>query len=272
MNSNKSNIKNILSEILNFSMISDIEMIGIYVEKNESISVKTIDKSKSVIIEGISVEEKNLLNISNSFGMYDLQLIKGMCDNYLFNYPDTKTEIVEKKIIETNEKGEKIEKTVPVEISFKNSNLEASYRLTDINLMPVIPKFKGAEWDLIFKPKMEKIVEMNNLSSLFTREGFSSFYLIEEDSKLKVIIGNINSANHRASMIFDENLNKTSQANDTNKQSILKKWPLQQFLNIMKLFNDKNKAEIFVSYKGIMKIEIKTNLFLWRYYIPALKS
>jgi len=265
-------IKQILSEILTFTMVSDIEMIGVYVEeKNKRNVVKTIDKSKSVIIEATSADDKNVLNISNGFGMYDLQLIKGMCDHYLFNYPDTKTEIIEEKIVNQSDGSENI---VPVEISFRNSNISASYRLMDIKLMPVIPKFKGAEWDLVFNPKMEKIIELNNLSSLFTREGFSSFVFQEDKNKLKVIIGDMNSTNHRASMVFHNELNTTLSMNENEKNMKFtpNKWPIQQFLNIMKLFNDKNQAEISVSYKGIMKIEIKTNVFLWRYYIPALKG
>ncbi|MEM5877542.1 MAG: hypothetical protein QXF12_01555 [Candidatus Aenigmatarchaeota archaeon] len=257
---NSENIRSILSEIIKYT--GDLGIVNLIKVTDEGTVLKVdgMSDDKTVVVNGeINTQSFSEKIFGGSFGMTDFNLIKGLCNSPTFRTEESQIVVVKKRI----ENSEKESDVVPVEILFKDGKGQrASYRLMDASLLPKQAIFKGADWDVIFKPQQSKISEFFSFSNLYNKEKF--FSVFTEKNNLMVAIGDNKGVSNSVVLTFVENVK--------GKIENQLYWPISEFTNIMKLSFDKNNdIDIYICQKGVMLVNIETPISVWKYIMPSYR-
>jgi len=193
---------------------------------------------------------KNIKKFKGTFGISNIAMLAGLLNVESFKEPSANIFI--KTISKNNE-------DVPEEIVFENDNFgKAQFRLVAehaINAKQVNAK-TDLDWRIIIKnPEVKKVNDLAQMASIYAGQE-KKFSVKTDNNKLKFIIGEENSANHKANFVFSDNVEGRITANHT--------WPLQAIIGVLKL-GLKHKTEIKISYEGIFQIEFTTNVGTYTY-------
>lgn len=196
-----------------------------------------------------------IADFEGEFGISNLSLLNGLLnlatyktDAAIFNIKRRK--IGDKEIVEQFEFS-----------ASKGSKSQAIFRLTSPDLIPEITTMTGKPvWDVEISPDKAKVVEFQQLASLYNEVG-KTFIPTTEDGDLIFKVGNQNSSTHSASMVFQEGVTGDV-TGDLN-------YPFAMFVAVMKLAGANPTKMALKSRSGPMKISIETAFADYDYIIRA---
>jgi hypothetical protein len=149
--------------------------------------------------------------------------------------------------------------TVPAGLHFQNNtgDFENHYRFMSsdvINEKLKTVKFKGAKWDVEFKPSTTSIQRLKFQAAAHNEE--TTFQIKTEGSDLVVSFGDANT--HAGSFTFQQGI--------TGKLKQTWSWPVQQVQSILNLDGD---MTIKIADIGALSITVDSGLGVYEYILPA---
>jgi hypothetical protein len=154
--------------------------------------------------------------------------------------------------------------SVPTELKFDDGEGDvASYRFmgeTVVNDQIKVPPFKGAIWNVSFKPDKAKVDRLNQYQGVLG--GFEKRFIVS--TKNDVLHFSIGSGpTDRGSLAFAKGITGTLKHQWS--------WPLTQVLSILKL-NDTGDVTMNFSDMGALKIDVDSGIGKYSYILPATKT
>jgi len=238
-------LKDIVKHTHQLGFIDMVKFIGTDIDAK----IEAIDGDKTVVVYGEMYQP--IKDIPGTVGLSLLAQLKGFIDLH-----GSSTVSVE---AETRNNV-----TVPVGLKFDDGGGDfAIYRFmseTMANEQIKVPAFKGASWDVSFKPEQSKIARLNQYQSVLG--GFEKRFIVSTDKDvLKFSIGD--GPTNRSNIPFATGITGSLK----NSWS----WPLTQVLNILKL-NDTEDVTMHFSNAGALKIEVDSGTGKYSYILPAAKT
>lgn len=238
-------LKDIIKHTHSLGFIDAVKFIGTVTDAK----IEAIDTEKSVVLYGEMYQP--ISNLQGTVGLSRLAQLKGFMDLH------DKSDIT----IITEVRGAA---TVPTEVKFDDGAGDiATYRFmsdTMANEQIKVPPFKGATWNVTFKPDKLKIARLSSYQSVLG--GFEKRFLVSTNANvLNFEIGA--GTNDRSNLPFA-----------TNVTGVLKhkwSWPIGQVLSILKL-NDNEDVTMHFSDMGALKIDVDSGIGKYTYILPAGKA
>lgn len=189
------------------------------------------------------------------FGMTNLSVIKGLTDFAAFKAEGATTSVKREK-----RQGREI----PVELTFADADgRTGTYRFTPPELIPNQPRLPPVKWDVTFKPQRAKILELQQLSGIFSAID-PVFNVKTVDDELRFYLGDEKSANHRTYVVMEKPC--------AGKLDRTLPWTVPHLLSVLKLFNDSSNAEISIISRGFMLVTFETPHANYELMLPAKKD
>jgi hypothetical protein len=243
------NTKNVVADIVKkIGGLGFVETLRVTGTADDT-KIEAIDNDKTVIIKAKTKDVQT--DLVGEFGIANLQLLNG-----LLNFASYKTDDATFSVKKRDVNG----KQVPEEFEFRDANkLGANFRLMNANLVPEQPLVADIKWDVTFVPSKAKIQEFQGLAGLYSQ--FDQFFSVKTvDGNLVFSIGEEGSATHRASLVFEQDIEGEL------KGELL--WPISQFLSILKAA-DGNEHSVGITSKGALLVSVKTELTEFNFILPA---
>jgi hypothetical protein len=215
----------------------------------KSVQIEALESNKQVILKAST--QSAVTGWEGEFGLANLSLLQSIVNDPEFSHKDSKLEMQ----YETRG-GE----DVPSELHYTNkSGTFVAYRFVGKNLVPDQPKYNEPAWDVTVKPVKSAIQQFawaaNSLSS------YEQYFIPKTvDGVLKFFIGEENGANQRGGVTFATNVTGEFESNH--------KWPISQIAQVLKL-TDGTDAEVKLSVKGAIQIQLSTGLVEYKFVFPA---
>jgi len=226
-----------------------IDVVKISTTDDGFTKVEAMDEEKSVIVSGTLKETEE--RFIGTFGMHRLSVLKGFADFANYKADDATIEI------KTRDRNGAL---AAEEIVFKDAQGQtARYRLMNGDLVPAQAKFVGANWGVTMTPTKSKIHEFSQLATVLST--FEEFFFPKiENKELRFYIGEENSSNHGAFVVFD---NET-----TGKLTEKLYWPITKVLTLLKL-SEETETVLSISDAGALQLELESDFASWKYILPA---
>lgn len=226
-----------------------IDVVKISTTEDGFTKIEAMDEEKSVIVSGTLKETEE--RFVGTFGMSKLSILKGFADFANYKADDATIDI------KTRDRNGSL---ASEEIVFKDSQGQtARYRLMNGDLVPAQAKFVGAEWGVTVTPSKSKIHEFSQLATVLST--FETYFFPKVvDGELRFYIGEENSANHGAFVVFDKENN--------GKLTEQLYWPINQVLSLLKL-SEGTQTLLSISDAGALQLEFESDFALWKYILPA---
>lgn len=212
---------------------------------NDETSIKAVDDSATVIIEGKL--NTPLPQFCGTFGMPNLTKLKTILG---FSEYDDSSII---SVTSDNRNGE----TVPTTIHFetKNGDFINDYRLmgkaiAEERMRKAI--FHGAKWDVEFQPSVQGIIRLKKQALANNDESY--FTLRVENGDVKIFFGEPSS--HSGNFVF--------QGGVSGSMLSSMQWPVKQFISILDLPGDKM---IKICGRGAASITVNSGLAVYTYVL-----
>jgi hypothetical protein len=244
-------MKDILNDIIQHTLpLGGIELIKISGTANET-NLSAVTENKTVILN--SKFKTPIPQFEGVFGMPALEKLRTILsfdDEY---DKDAKISVLK----ETKDEGEQLS---VIHFENKNGDFVNDYRLMGKTLVEQKIKnviFKGAVWNLNFKPTIPGITRLKKQASVHNDEpNFNAFY---ENDSLFMSFGT--GSSHASKFMF--------QAGVSGSLTKSFHWPVKQFLSIMDLVGDKH---IYISDQGVMRITLDSGIADYEYLLPIQKQ
>lgn len=244
-------INSILKDIVAHThSLGFLDLIKVTSENNETI-IHSRSEDRNVILD--AKMHNPVTEITGTFGLPNLEKL----DLHLKN-PEYQENAKIQVITEVRN-----DVTVPAYIHFENSSgdYQNNYRFMSKeqieNLMKTA-KFRGASWNVVFKPSELSIQRMKLMSSSNSEE--PNFNVSTEVTggvtDLIFKFGDANS--HGGKFVFESNV--------SGKMSHTLSWPVKQVMSILNLTGDTTMS---ISDQGAMKIAVDSGIALYEYILPA---
>lgn len=222
------------------------------VSSEDETHIQSMSEDKTVVLKATTHKPVN--EFSGIFGMPNLEKL-----NLHLKNPEYQENAVIKVICETRNN-----ENIPVNIHFENSDgdFKNDYRfmsraMIDEKIQNV--KFKGAMWNIEFKPSVKSIDRLKLMSTVHREETSFSVYTKTKDNKTDLIFSFGNASNHAGEYVFHS---------DTNGElKHTRSWPINQVQSILNLNGD---ITVRISDQGAMMITVDSGLALYEYILPAL--
>lgn len=230
------------------SSLGFIEMVKLVGTATDA-KLEAIDADKTVVIYGEMYQP--VTDIAVTVGMSRLAQLKGFIDLH------------EKSTVTvTSETRGTV--TAPTELKFDNTEGEvAAYRFMSesmANEQIKVPPFKGATWNVSFKPEQSRIERIGKYQGILG--GFEKRFTVSTDKDVvNFAIGS--GPTDRTTVPFAKGI--------TGALKHQWSWPLTQVLSILKL-NDTEDVTMHFSDMGAMKIEVDSGIGRYSYILPASKT
>jgi hypothetical protein len=244
-------MKDILNDIIHHTLpLGGIELIKIVGTANET-SLSAVTENKTVILNARF--KTPIPQFSGVFGMPSLEKLRT-----ILSFDDEYDGDAKISVVSEKKDGE----DHPSVIHFENKSGDFvnDYRLMGKTLVEQKIKnviFKGAAWNLNFKPTIPGITRLKKQSSVHNDEpNFNGFY---ENNALVMSFGNVST--HAGKFIF-----QTGVSGSLTKSF---HWPVKQFLSIMDLVGDKH---IYISDQGVMRVTLDSGIAEYEYLLPVQKQ
>lgn len=242
----------VLSDVLAHTHgLGFIEMMKIESNATET-KVAAIDESKSVVVYGTL--KNPLTELDGTVGFSRMAVLNG----YL-KYPhfigDGATIAIE------TQQRDGVD--VPAEIRFASTQgHESSYRFMHKDIVEEqvkVPSFNGASWDVVITATDEIMKDLSYFNGVLG--AFEPTFMAKTDAgnDLNFHIGS--GPTDRATVPIAKSVNGSLTGNLT--------WPLVETLAILKLASKATDCTISFSNKGVLKIEMETDIGTYEYLLPA---
>lgn len=243
-------MKDVLNDIIHHTLpLGGIELIKITGTVSDT-TMSAVTENKSVIL---SAKFKNAIpGFVGVFGMPSLEKLRTILsfdDEYDANA----------KITVATENKDGVDQPSVIHFENGSGDFVNDYRLMSKVLVEQKIKnviFKGAIWNLNFKPTIPGITRLKKQSSVHNDEpNFTAHY---ENGSLAMSFGNVST--HAGKFVFQNGVSG----------SLVKslQWPVKQFLSIMDLTGDKH---IYISEQGVMRITLDSGVAEYEYLLPVQK-
>ena len=226
-----------------------IEMMKID-SNNIETKIAAIDDAKTVVIYGTL--KSPLTELNGIVGLARMAVLQGYLKFPPFS-EDTST--VEIKTTERDGKD------IPTEVSFSSTDgHKSSYRFMHKDVVEEqikVPSFNGATWDVVIKNTDDLMKDLSYFNGVLG--AFEPVFTAKTDgTDLNFYIGS--GASDRATVPVAKSVNGTLDGAT---------WPLMEVLSILKLATKSNDCTLSFSNKGILKIEMETDIGKYEYLLPA---
>jgi hypothetical protein len=222
------------------------------------LSLVKVTSEKDTVIESMAEDRSVILSakvhnpvaeFKGTFGMPNLDKLALHLKNPEYK-DNAKIEVIE--ATRNNE-------VIPTHIHFENAagDFENDYRfmnkaIIDEKLKTV--KFKGATWEVQFKPSVAAIQRMKLMSSAHSEEPI--FTVKNEDKNLVFYFGD--ASTHAGSFVFQHDITGTLKHSWS--------WPVAQVQSILNLDGD---VTMSISDQGAMMVTVDSGLVKYDYILPA---
>ena len=237
--------KDIVKHTQSLGFIDMVKVIG----TDKTAKIEAIDADKTVVVYGDLYQPIN--NLETTIGLSRMAQLKGFIDLH----SGSTVSVVHEMKNGVNS---------PTELKFDNGDGEvAAYRFmseTMVNEQVRVPPFKGATWDVSFKPEKAKIDRLSNYQGILG--GFEKKFIVSTvKDALNFSIGS--GPTDRSNFPFATGI--------TGSLKHQWAWPLTQVLSILKL-NDNENLTMYFSDMGALKIEVDSGIGKYSYILPATKG
>jgi hypothetical protein len=249
MVSNTIPVKDIMQDVVRNTVTTGFfDKIKINAGK-KGVSIEALESNKQVILKATT--QVPVSGWEGEFGLANLSLLQSMVNDPEFAHKDSKLDM------QYQARGGV---DTPSELHYTNkSGTFVAYRFVSKELVPDQPKYNEPTWDVTVKPVKSAIQQFawasNSLSS------YEQYFIPKTvDGALKFFIGEENGANQRGGVIFAQGVTGEFESNH--------KWPISQIAQVLKL-TDGTDAEVKLSVKGALQIDLKTGLVDYKFVFPA---
>lgn len=244
-------MKDVLNDIISHTIpLGGIELLKITGTPKET-TLSAVTENRTVIL---NAKFKNpIQEFVGTFGMPSLEKLRT-----ILSFDDEYNG--DAKITVISEKKDDDDHPSVIHFENKDGDFVNDYRLMGKILVEQKIKnviFKGAVWNLNFKPTIPGITRLKKQSSVHNDEpNFNAFF---ENNSLVMSFGNVST--HAGKFMFQSGVSG----------SLTKSfhWPVKQFLSIMDLVGDKH---IYISDQGVMRITLDTGIAEYEYLLPVQKQ
>ncbi len=238
-------LKDIVKHTHSLGFIEMVKLVGTPTETK----IEAIDADKTVVLYGKL--DKPITELSATIGLSRLAQLKGFIDLHGDSAITVESEV----------RGTE---TLPTELKFDAGGGDvASYRFmseTVVNDQIKVPPFKGAIWNVSFKPDKAKVDRLSKYEGVLG--GFEKRFIVStKNDTLNFSIGS--GPTDRGSLAFATGITGTLKHQWS--------WPLSQVLSILKL-NDTGDLTMHFSDMGALKIDVDSGIGEYQYILPATKA
>lgn len=212
---------------------------------DESTIVESMDVGRCVIMKGKLND--NLDELKGTFGMSNLETLKGYCNFANYKTDDSKITVKRKEM-----NGEEF----PEEFIFTGGGTKSNYRCMLSSAFPTQPNFRGSSWDIDITISKSKILEFAQLSSILKEEEF--MYVELSGDELKFYIGAPDSTENHAVVVMAEGV-------EGNLRNVFQ-WKISHILSIARLSG--GDVNFRMLSKGLININVASEYGEYDYYLP----
>ena len=238
-------LKDIVKHTHSLGFVDMVKFIGTATDAK----IEAIDVDKTVVLYGEMYQP--IKDIQGTVGLSRLAQLKGFMDLH-----DKSTVSVVSEMRGTV--------SSPTELKFDAGMGDiASYRFMSesiTNEQIKVPPFKGATWNISFKPEKSKISRLNSYQGVLGSFEKRFFVSVDKDV-LNFAIGS--GPTDRSNVPFATGITGTLKHQWS--------WPLSHVLSILKL-NDTEDVTMHFSDMGALKIDVDSGIGKYSYILPAGKS
>tara|TARA_B100000929_G_scaffold290219_1_gene283101 strand:+ start:876 stop:1622 length:747 start_codon:yes stop_codon:yes gene_type:complete len=245
---------NILSDIVKHThalgFIDAVKVTG----HEDSVTVEAMEENRAVVLTGTL--NTPIDNLQGTVGLSRMGVLAGYLGFDRFNSKDATVQI------ETRERGGA---EVPAEVTFDSgSGHSGQYRFMAAEVAEEqiqVPPFKGAEWKVTVEPTNAGVTDLTTMNNILGSYE-DSFIAKTNNGNLEFHIGS--GSTDRSSITFAKNVEGT----------LTHAWrfPIANFLAIMKLHKSSESTRVSFSDAGALKIEVNSGIGTYTYILPARAS
>jgi hypothetical protein len=219
------------------------------VSNEEGTTIDSMAEDRSVIMQGSTNSPVAEFN-GSTFGMPNLDKLKMHLNNPEYK-ANAKIDVV---------KAERNGETVPVHIHFENEagDFQNDYRFMNKAIIEEklkTVKFKGAAWNVTFKPSATAIARLKLMAAAHSEE--TTFAVKTVDGNLVFSFGD--QSTHAGEFVFEHGINGALQHTWS--------WPINEVQSILNL--DGNELTMSISDQGAMQITVDSGMAKYDYILPA---
>jgi len=220
--------------------------------------VKVSASDKEAVIESIAEDRSVILNAKTKEAVENVEGVFGMPNlnklDILLKCPEYKENFTI-SVVKQERDGE----TIPTGLHFVNNtgDFENDYRFMNQNIINdklKTVKFKGASWNIEFKPTVANIQRFKFQAAAHSEE--QTFQVRTEDGSLVFSFGD--ASTHAGSFTF--------QSGVTGKLKQIWSWPVTQVQSILNLAGD---ITMRIADVGALQITVDSGIAEYEYILPA---
>lgn len=214
---------------------------------DDSTTIESMAEDRSVIVTATA--HKPVTEFSGTFGMPNLDKL-----NLHLKNPEYK-ENAKIDVVKAERNGD----VIPTGLHFENQagDFENDYRFMNaeiINEKLKTVKFKGASWEVEFKPTVASIQRLKLQAEAHSEENV--FQVRTEDGNLVIFFGD--AASHAGSFVFQHDVG--------GKLKHTWSWPVNQVRSILNLDGE---VTMKIADAGAMQITVDSGIAEYNYILPA---
>ena len=244
-------MKDILQDVVSHThSLGFLTLVKITAE-NGTTTIDSMAEDRSVILS--SNTHKQVSEFEGTFGMPNLDKLALHLKNPEYQ-KDAKLEVV---------KADRNGEVIPTHIHFENSSgdFQNDYRFMNKAIIEEklkTVKFKGAQWNVSFKPTIAAINRMKLQSAAHSEEPTFNVKTEDTGGATDLIFSFGDSATHAGSFVFQNAVE--------GKLSHTWSWPVAQVQSILNLDGELTMS---ISDQGAMQISVDSGMAKYDYILPA---
>lgn len=236
-------------------VLSTLPVFEIVKVTGDKKSTKIQTRSADTTTLLFATTKKPIAEFEGVFGVNNIPMLNGLLNLPAFKEKKAKIDVV---------RSEKEGISIPTEITFANSGVaKASHRLVSERQVPKQMSAAGEiDWDVIIKkPSTQRISEFSQLSSIYSSQE-TKFGVKTEKGELKFLIGNEDSATHKATLTFAEEVTGTVKPGHM--------WTIAPVLSVLKLSQGAD-ITLKISNQGVLQIDVSTEYADYEFVFAAFR-
>lgn len=242
-------MKDILQDIVAHThSLGFLSLVKVSAENNTT-SIDSMAEDRSVILSATTSHRI----ADGTFGMPNLDKLNLHLKNPEYQ-KDAKIEVVE---------AERNGETVPTHIHFENEagDFQNDYRFMNKAIIEEklkTVKFKGANWNVVFKPSIAAIARMKLQSAAHSEEPTFNVSTKDTGGVTDLVFSFGDAGTHAGSFVFEAGVEGTLAHTWS--------WPVSQVQSILNLSGD---ITMSISDQGAMQISVDSGMAQYDYILPA---
>lgn len=232
-----------LEEINRLVALDGVEVIKVSCQETETL-VESHDTDKTLFVKASLTPVEDF---TGDFGITDLKML-GSCLKF-HGTQDVKLKIGTRKIMDQR---------VMDEIEFRGKGAKSIFKLMDAAHIPKQAKIADIPWSItIDEVGKERIKDFSSFAQMFSGSD-GHFDITTRDGKLVFAFGREASSTHSGTLEFSD-----VEGDITTALS----FPVSKFTMMLKLAAANEKSKLMFSDKGLLGVEIQTELGVYHYYL-----